>query len=305
MQTPAWEQFQRALGRSTYRLDDTLFIQHDLRFGATYWYAPRASQMPDINRVDQVFKDQSKFILFEPQDNLLEKPWLQSPTRQPRQTLFSDLTKPTEKLSALQKSKTRYNIGLAERKGVRVFHIEPTQSAQYLPVFLQLTHETNLRNQIKSHPESYYQALLTVLGQAGMASIHLAYVGDQPISAMILIRHSGVATYLFGASTSADRSSMASYLLHWETMQYAKAQGDTVYDWWGIRVDSEMAAGSFTDEAKTSQILPTPGKSFGVTRFKLGFGGKIHIYPPAYVRSYSSFWYNAYKLRNHPGGFSY
>jgi lipid II:glycine glycyltransferase (peptidoglycan interpeptide bridge formation enzyme) len=307
MQTEAWEQFQRALGRDTYRFENALFIKHELRFGASYWYSPRLDKLPSIEQLDQVFQGQTKFVLTEPQQPVTpDKPWGTAPTRQPRQTLYTDLTQPIEKLLAHMKSKTRYNIGLAERKGqLKIVHIAAAESVKYLPVFMQLTQETNLRNQIKSHPDSYYQSLLSVLGQAGLASMHIAYQGDQAISALILIRHLGVATYLFGASSSLDRNTMASYLLQWQTMLWAKEQGDTVYDWWGIRVDAEMAAGSYTIDANLDQIVPTPGKSFGVTRFKLGFGGRVHIYPSAYVRSYSGFWYNAFKLRSHPGSFSY
>lgn len=305
LQTDGWEKFQQALGRSTYRLDGTLFIRHALRFGADYWYAPRCDQVPASDQLDAVFKTKTKFVLAEPQAIELEKPWQPLPTRQPRQTLLTDLTRPDDKIMARMKSKTRYNIGLAERKGVTISHLSAEDSVRYLPNFLQLTRETNLRNQIKSHPDQYYQALVGTLGPAGLATMHVASANNQIVSAMILIRHGGVATYLFGASSSADRSLMASYLLQWQTMRWAKAQGDQLYDWWGIRVDAEMAAGSYTEDANLDQIVPAPGKSFGVTRFKLGFGGRVHIYPSAYVRSYSGFWYNAFKLRSHPGSFSY
>lgn len=307
MQTPAWERFQQSLGRVTYWLDGTLFVRHDLPFKGSYWYAPRVEQILAAERLDSVFNQDKKnrFVLIEPQQGEAAKPYLPAPTRQPRQTLLTSLERPEEKIMAHFKSKTRYNLRVAERKGIKIFHLPHPQAAQYLPVFMQLTHATNLRNQIKSHPETYYKNLLDILGQAGLASLHIAYQGEQPLSALILIRHEQTATYLFGASSSEDRNTMASFLLHWEVMKYARTAGDTVYDWWGVRVEEEMVAGTHEEDANLSQIQPSPGKSFGVTRFKLGFGGKVHFYPPAYVRSYSSFWYSAYKLRSHPGSFSY
>jgi len=295
LQTPAWEQVQQRLGRSTYWLDGTLFINHPLRFGKHYWYAPRAQTIPTVERLDAAFKQHGLFVKVEPVTGELPKPWIKTKTRQPRQTLVLDLTHSLDTILANMKAKTRYNIRLAERKKVTVYSWSYPESMQYLPYFLQQTKDTNVRDQISSHEESYYRAVLEELGKDGLASLLVAFNGNTPVASMILVRYNGVATYLFGASSNTDRESMATYLIQWEAIKLAKAAGDVLYDFWGVRIDQRMAHGVAGDELKLGNIQPTPGKSFGVTRFKLGFGGVVHIYPPAYDRSYSTFWYNMYR----------
>lgn len=306
LQTPAWERVQQRLGRSTYWLDGTLFINHPLRFGFHYWYAPRATTIPTIERVDAAFKKHGLFVKVEPESATLDAPWIRTKSHQPRQTLLLDITPSLDTLLAQMKSKTRYNIRLAERKKVTVYQWQYPESLKYLPHFLAQTKETNLRDQISSHHDDYYHAVLEELGKEGMASLLVAYVDQTPVASMILVRHNGVATYLFGASTTAQRESMATYLLQWEAIKYAKSAGDTVYDFWGVRVDQRLAQGVATTDISVCDVQPTPGKSFGVTRFKLGFGGTVRIYPPSYDRSYSSFWYTLYKSAKGGGSnFSY
>lgn len=295
LQTPAWERVQQCLGRSTYWLDGTLFINHPLGWDKRYWYAPRATTVPTIERLDAAFKNHGIFVKIEPRLSTLEKPWIKTKTRQPRQTLLLDLTPSLDTLLEQMKSKTRYNIRLAERKKVTVYTLNYPESLQYLPYFLKQTKETNARDQISSHEDSYYRTVLEELGKDGMATLLVAFVGDTPVASEIVIRHEGTATYLFGASGNAARESMATYLIQWEAIKLAKAAGDTVYDFWGVRVDDRIAHGAVSEETNQGNIQPTPGKAFGVTRFKLGFGGVIHQYPPAYDRSYSAFWYNIYR----------
>ena len=295
LQTPAWDQFQQARGKTTYWLDKTLFIKHDLKFGQSYWYAPRISNPPSIEQLDAVFKGKTTFVKIEPQQGGLEKPFTKMPTVQPRQTILLDLTHSEDKLLENMKTKTRYNIRLAERKKILVARYDHPDSVSRVSEFIALSKETNLRDQIRSYDDHYYEKLLDVLGKAGMASLFVAYHEDKPLASLILIRHNGIATYLFGASSSDKQNLMASYLIQWHAITYAKASGDHIYDMWGARVDERLAPGEYKQTMAASKVQPRPGKTYGVTRFKLGFNGEVYFYPPAYDRSYKQFWYNLYK----------
>jgi len=67
---------------------------------------------------------------------------------------------------------------------------------------------------------------------------------------------------------------MAPYALHWDIIKYLKQQGVAHYDLWGI----------------DHQRWP------GVTRFKLGWGGRTVEYPGAFDLVISKPWKLAYDL---------
>lgn len=295
MQTPAWEKMQQRLGRSTYWLNGVLLVNRKMRFGQDYWYAPRTLTEPTAETLDTVFKGRTTFVRLEPQAHLLPKPFISHASVQPRQTLMLDLQKGEEAILAGMKQKTRYNIRLAEKKGVTVQRFAYPECVNQIPVFLQLTKETNLRNQIKSYDQHYYQSLVEELGQVDQAELLVAYHENTPVASMILTKTDQTATYLFGASSSAKQELMASYLLQWSAITDSIAAGLKYYDFWGIRVDAEMAHGELALEDNLSQIVPTPGTTYGVTRFKLGFGGTVIIYPTCFDRSYKHFWYTVYR----------
>jgi len=306
LQTPIWEKFQQQLGRSTYWLDGVLFIRYPLTYGQDYWYAPRVDNVPDIAHIDQAFRGHTTFVKIEPVRDSLDQLFKPTYTTQPRQTLILDLKGSEDQLLENMKAKTRYNIRLAERKHISVSIYDAAESIKHLGEFMALTKETNLRDQIKSYDVDYYQKLLLVLGEAKMANLAVAYFEGQPLSGLILIRHQKTATYLFGASNNQQRNLMSPYLLQWEAIRFAKKSGCDFYDWWGIRVDSRLATGTPTS---IDQVQPTPGKTYGVTKFKLGFGGEPIFYPPAFNRSYKQFWYNLYQtyhnLTTSYSGFNY
>ena len=70
------------------------------------------------------------------------------------------------------------------------------------------------------------------------------------------------------------KNMMAPYLMHWEIIMWAKSRGYEYYDFWGI----------------------DPQKWPGVTRFKLGWGGRVVEYPGSFDMPISSFWYFVYNL---------
>ncbi len=60
---------------------------------------------------------------------------------------------------------------------------------------------------------------------------------------------------------------MPVYLLQWEAIRWAKQQGCTVYDLWGIP--------DYPEEVLEEQFMNRSDGLWGVYRFKRGFGGKI------------------------------
>ena len=174
-------------------------------------------------------------------------------SKQPHQTLFLSLKSSTDSVLAGMKQKTRYNIRLAEKRGV-VVRKEKDDSA--LKAFLRIAKETGMRDGFALHSEKYYKNMAEVLGKTGIIELYTAHYRKEIIAANIVLVYGNTATYLHGASSNKHRNLMAPYLLQWQAIKDAKEKGLAYYDFWGF------------DE----NLWP------GVTRFKKGFGGEICQY---------------------------
>jgi lipid II:glycine glycyltransferase (peptidoglycan interpeptide bridge formation enzyme) len=182
-------------------------------------------------------------------------------------TIAIDLTSDEQTIRRRQKPKWRYNTGLAARKGVT---IRPAESLEEVQRWYELMEITRKRDRFAGHPFAYYRRAWELLGAAYQAQLLLAeYDGKLLAGAFItLIGKQGI--YLYGASGNERRHLMPNHLLQWEAMRWAKAQGATLYDLWGI-ADSDDPA---HPEA-------------GLTCFKRGWGGQVITYIGAFDYVYA------------------
>ena len=142
---------------------------------------------------------------------------------QPPDTVLVDLTASLEEILARMKSKWRYNIRLAEKKGVQVRQA----SFEEIDVFYDLYKTTSQRDGIAIHHKDYYKDLLE-RGQKDSASkvdLYIASYEDEPLAAIITLFAGKEAVYLYGASSNNHRNLMPAYLLQWKAMEAAKAAG--------------------------------------------------------------------------------
>lgn len=162
-----------------------------------------------------------------------------------------------EELLSRMKPKTRYNIRLAQRKGVQVC-IAP---AEKLPNFYRLYRETALRNRFSISEFRYFSALFSASGkdQPDSDVVLLLATHDRDVVAGAVMAISKTrALFLHGASSHEKRSCMASYALHWEAIRYARRRHCLTYDMGAVSPSKD------------------PGHSFyGLYRFKSGFGGEV------------------------------
>ncbi len=193
---------------------------------------------------------------------LRQRGWRLSPEQvQFRNTMVLDLRPNEEALLAAMKSKWRYNIRLARRKGVTVRQ----GGLEDLPLLYQMYEETAHRDGFVIRPFAYYQDAWGRFIQAGLAQPLIAEYEGEPLAMVILFRFGGRAWYLYGASRSRHRNRMPNHLLQWEAIRWAKRQGCLEYDLWGApdRLDED-------------------DPMWGVYRFKQGFGGTFVPHIGAY-----------------------
>jgi len=320
LQSWEWGDFQASTGKKIWRLAAeenreiigiVLIIKHDFPFGKNYLYCPRGpvvkipnpnyqnpnkSQIP-ITKILNLFlektkeiakKEKSVFLKIEPVDDIGELP---EGTKmeiagniQPKDTLILDLAKSEENLLAEMKQKTRYNIKLASKNGVRIRASDKNTLAGNFEKFWALVSETSKRDKFQSHPKKYYQDMLNILDGAEndfsrrpLAKLFLAEYQDKTLAANIIVFFGRRTIYLHGASSSENRNLMAPYLLQWEQIKKARNSGCKEYDFWGIDPRAEKNWG-------------------GITRFKKGFGGREINYPGAIDFIYQPRLYRAIKI---------
>lgn len=203
-----------------------------------------------------------------------------SQTVQPRSTMLLDISKSEDEILAQMKSKWRYNIRLAARKGVSV----RTMTADDMPTFGNLMQTTGERNGFHVHDAAYYrQAFDLFVPKVG--TFLLAEYQGKPLAAVAILKLGETAWYPWGASSNHERNRMPNYALHWAAIQWAKSQGATLYDFWGIPdpigeygmgLEQATKAGIPASEIPVDlQNLPD-GELWGVYRLKQGFGGNVY-----------------------------
>lgn len=207
-------------------------------------------------------------------EELKQRGWRFSPEQiQFRNTVELDLQRSEEDLLAAMKSKTRYNIRLAGRKGVVVRR----GTLEDLPTIAGMYETTAERDEFTIRPLDYYLDAWRSFYDAGMAQPFIAEYEGTPLAAVIIVRFGERAVYMYGASTNKERQRMPNYLLQWEAICWAKAQGCTVYDFWGA-----------PDEFVESDPL------WGVWRFKSGFEGEVVRHIGAWDYPARPLWYWVY-----------
>ncbi len=268
LQSKEWVGFQEALGRKVWQMNGVNVIKYNLPMGKSYLYSPRC-RGDFLKKIREIAKEENSiFFKIEPLRQAQGKPFRKSTDIQPRKTLILDITKPEEELLKQMHHKTRYNIRLAKRKGVKI-RIMNYESG-IINRFWDLIQQTTKRDGFKPHPKEYYEKMLKVPG----IELFVAEYQNKIIAANIVVFYKKIAIYLHGASDYKHRNLMAPHLLQWQQILEAKKQGCIEYDFWGI------------NEKKWP----------GVTRFKKGFNGREVTYPGAFDLVFQPMWYKIYKL---------
>ena len=150
---------------------------------------------------------------------------------QPRHTLLVPLQREEELILKNFKSKTRYNLRLAKRKGVTV---KMFSNQEVFPEWMKLINKTAKRQNFKMHSESYFKNLFETMIGNDQLFLFVAYYENQAIAMNLVLRSGRFVYYLYGATEDTYRNVMAPYLLHWEIIQHFKEAGCEYYDLWGI-----------------------------------------------------------------------
>lgn len=166
--------------------------------------------------------------------------------------------------------KTRYNIRLAQRKGVEIEQYPGDRRVpdDVMDSFAQLMEVTGARDNFTVRGGEYFRQLLAAFGAD--ASLFLARYQGDPIAGTIAIFYGNKAWYLYGASSNSHRNVMPNYLLQWEMIRCALARGCSIYDFRGVSGD-----------------LSEDNPLYGLYRFKKGFNGTFTKFTGLFTYHYA------------------
>ncbi len=164
---------------------------------------------------------------------------------QMRHTLVMELMQSEEELLSQMKPKCRYNIRLAQKRGVQI-------DVCSVEDFYTLHQQTGIERGISVRSLSYMRDICALFGKDSCFCLG-AYVNKRLVASIMVLQYKGSATYLFGGSNHEGQQTMANYAIQWEAIRHSKSQGADLYDFFGLHPHKQRYA--------------------GITRFKKMFGG--------------------------------
>ncbi len=206
------------------------------------------------------------FIKIEPNVELtkVDKSFIKSP--KPLFTKYNfvvDLTKSEEELLKNMHPKTRYNIKVAQKHGVKV---EEKTDDKAFEIYLKLYFETTQRQGYHGHNAHYHRQVWNTLKNKGMARLLIATYKNQPLTAWMLLNFKDTLFYPYGGSSKIHPEVMANNLVAWEAIKLGKKLGLKKFDMWGA-----LGPDASNDDPW-----------FGFHKFKQGYGGKLVQYLGTY-----------------------
>jgi peptidoglycan pentaglycine glycine transferase (the first glycine) len=200
-----------------------------------------------------------------------------------KNTILIDLLASEDELLARMKQKTRYNIRLAEKKGVTLRIGTPIDFDMLYKMYA----ETSVRDGFVIRDEGYYRTVWNTFASVPNSQVSnphspfaeplIAEVDNEPVAAIFVFYFAGRAYYVYGMSRDLHREKMPTYLLQWGAMKRAKANGCTVYDLWGA-----------------PDVFDESDSMWGVYRFKEGLGGSVVRTLGAWDFAPNPLWYKLY-----------
>jgi len=277
LQSIEWGEFRKKTGVKVIRINGIQITVH--RVPHTPWtigYVPKGptptqSMISDLKKVGK----QEKCIFIQLEPNVITDEKLKLKIRNlglhlaahplfTKYTFILDLTKSEEELLKAMKPKTRYNIKVALKHGVKIIKDDSNKAFE---AYFKLTEETTKRQGFYAHTKNYHRLMWETLHFAQdkqlsndklTAHLFLAKYKNQILTAWILFVYKDTLYYPYGASSSLSRETMASNLIMWEAIKFGKSLGLKKFDMWGALSNNPDKNDSW----------------YGFHRFKEGYGPK-------------------------------
>lgn len=243
-QTQEYAEYMRQIGWQVERVPDWLYIK---KIPFLPWSMAKLQRAKNVDwKLVARVKKKHRIIKLITEEMVAKK------------TIWINLRKSEKELLKAMKPKTRYNIGVAKRRGVKI----KIANGKWLMAngntrndFFGLLQQNAKRLGIFGMPQKWFKAQVKAFGKKCFAT--LAYFDDELVAGNFFMTSSDGCFYSHNGSTEWGRKLMAPSLCAWEGMKEAKRRGLKTFDFEGIYDGSRWLR-----------------RWRGFTRFKRGFGGK-------------------------------
>jgi len=238
-----------------------LVLERNLKFDLRLHYIPRGpwldwSSTEQIKSCFEFLKDfaskrKAFFIRLEPdvyegeidEDLLQILGFKRTPSYiQAKDTVKVELNKTEEDLLSSFHPKHRYNIKLAQKRGLKV---RCSNDVEDVKGFYELLVKTEIRHggALRIHPLRYYQKIFEVLAPQNLSRLYLVEKDNKLVSASMVFTYGNEAIYMYGASDYEARRDMPNHLREWVSMLDARKEGRRYFDLWGVTMRNDPDGG--------------------------------------------------------------
>jgi lipid II:glycine glycyltransferase (peptidoglycan interpeptide bridge formation enzyme) len=254
LQTRTWAEFKSGWGwQPRYYVAELrqqtvacVFLVRSIPGLGDLWYAPNGPGVCDSRVLVEMFEDRSVFadaFLLQIEPVVLAAAdvsgWTHAGLRQAPAniqptwaTIFVDLRPDEDELFASFKRGARYNVRLAERRGIVVRRVDVDDDS--MAVMHGLMAKTQARAGFMLRPRSYCENYWRLQHARGQGQMFFAYLGDEVVAGVFATYLGKRGWYKDGGSTREHSNLKAPYLLQWEVMRWLKGKGVETYDLYAV-----------------------------------------------------------------------
>jgi lipid II:glycine glycyltransferase (peptidoglycan interpeptide bridge formation enzyme) len=231
----------------------------------------------DLNKVDNRRKNHTSYSITD---------WCSAPSK----TRVIDLRKPLPTLLTEMKSKTRYNINLSKKRGIKVVFFGKNINTKYLSDFQKILRVNHEQRNLAEISDTMILDLLESFGSKGYLA--LAFFQRKVVAGTIFLMSDNIISYTQNSANIIGRKNFAPSQIIWEAIKKGKEIGMTSFDFDGVYDDRNIKCTS---------------SWHGFSKFKEGFGGteieyllptqKIYFKSDGFINKLEFFWMKTY-LKN-------
>lgn len=252
-------------------------IEKEISLLGKVWYCPKGPGVTTKEQLAQLLPELREFAHHEGVFTIKVEPELDhtidisdlgliktKPIQANTSTVLVDLSPDLDTIMKNFYQKGRHALRRAERDGVKVKKVQPTD--ENCKIMYDLLSQTSTGAGFAIRPPEYYKSFYRRYGDNG--GLFFAYVDDQPVAGAFAMVQGEKSIYKDGASVRERPIYGASHLLQWEVIKWAKSKGSKEHDLAGVPPIAE---------------LKNPDHPYyGIGRFKTSFNKTVTEYVGAY-----------------------